>query len=208
MDDQDTRFSVDEGGLNFLVNLSDYLDTGLFLDHRMTRDYVRRESDGCRMLNLFAYTGAFTVYAADGGALETTTVDLSNTYLEWARANMKLNDFDDPRHTFVATDVMTWCLDAKTDGRTFDLVVVDPPTFSNSKRTKTVFDVTRDHGELLERVLDLVVPGGIVWFSTNARRFRFDEHLESRAVVTEMTDKTHPPDFRQRPHRAWRLEKR
>ncbi|MEE2786904.1 MAG: class I SAM-dependent methyltransferase [Myxococcota bacterium] len=203
----DQRFPVGEGGLRFLVNLTDYLDTGLFLDHRRTRALVRDESDGCRFLNLFSYTGAFTVYAAHGGAAASTSVDLSQNYLDWAADNLALNRLDGKAHRWVRADVMAWTLEAAGRGEAYDLVVCDPPTFSNSKRTDTVLDIGRDHGELLRRVHDIVNPGGVVWFSTNARRFRLDDSLAHLFTMTEMIDSTISPDFRGRPHRCWRMVK-
>ena len=201
------RFAVGEGELKFLVNLTDYLDTGLFLDHRRTRAMVRAESDGCRFLNLFCYTGAFTVYSADGGASSTTSVDLSQNYLDWAADNLTLNGFEPSDHRLIRADVMSWALEAAGRGEAYDLVVCDPPTFSNSKRTETVLDISRDQGELLRRVYDIVTPGGVVWFSTNARRFRLDDQVSQLFEVRDMIDATVSPDFRGRPHRCWRMVK-
>lgn len=159
---------VSEGGHRFGVNLTDYLDTGLFLDHRITRAMVGREAAGARFLNLFSYTGAFTVYAAAGGARETVSVDLSNRYLEWARHNMELNGHDGPEqrgvHRYVRADVMAYLRDpgvygAGSSGH-FDLAVLDPPTFSTSKKMSGVLDIQRDHVELIERTLHLLRPGG------------------------------------------------
>ncbi len=202
--DEGERFVVSEGGHRFLVNLTDYLDTGLFLDHRVTRGLVEREAAGKRMLNLFAYTGAFSVYAAAGGARSTTTVDMSNTYLAWARDNLALNGFQGRDHRLERADVLAWLDDPARRREQYDLVVVDPPTFSNSKKMADVFDIQRDHRPMLERILRLVAPGGVVWFSTNFRRFVPDlDGLGANA--TEMTHKTVPPDFRGPIHRSWRL---
>lgn len=203
--DTERRFIVREDGLRFWVNLDDYLDTGLFLDHRMTRGLVRAESPGKEVLNLFAYTGAFSVHAAAGGARTTTTVDLSQTYCDWARDNLTLNGFDGASHRVVRADVLRW-LDEDTGH--YDLVVCDPPTFSNSKRMTGIFDVQRDHASLLERVHRRLTPGGVVWFSTNFRRFKPDERAMGRlfAEVTEVSSKTVPLDFRDKKiHRCWRL---
>ena len=142
------------------MNLSDYLDTGLFLDHRITRAMVRDAAAGKRFLNLFGYTGSFTVYAAAGGATSTTTVDLSNTYLEWAQRNMTLNQLAGREHRFVRDDAMSF-LRAHPCQPSYDLAVVDPPTFSNSKMTEDFFDVQRDHVELLNRLVELMTPGGL-----------------------------------------------
>lgn len=195
------RFAVAEGGHRFWVNLSDYLDTGLFLDHRRTRARVEAESAGAHMLNLFAYTGSFSVYAAAGGARSTTTVDLSATYLDWAGENMALNGFVGPAHTRVRADVLDWVTQARSQRARYDLIVLDPPTFSNSKRMRTTFDVQRDHGPLLAATRALLAPGGALYFSTNARRFSLDDSIAGAEDVTDI-----PPDFdRRRPHRCWRL---
>ncbi|MCB9539488.1 MAG: class I SAM-dependent methyltransferase [Myxococcales bacterium] len=197
------RFEVTEGGLRFWVNLRDYLDTGLFLDHRQTRAMVRAEAEDRRVLNLFAYSGTFSVYAADGGARATTTVDLSNTYCAWARDNLALNGHDGPQHRVEQADVLTWLDDTFERGDRFDLVVLDPPTFSNSKRMRDTWDVQRDHPELLASTLRLLSHGGVLYFSTNARRFRLEP--PAGAAVTDLTAETVPPDFTKRPHRCWRM---
>ncbi|MGD9126545.1 MAG: bifunctional 23S rRNA (guanine(2069)-N(7))-methyltransferase RlmK/23S rRNA (guanine(2445)-N(2))-methyltransferase RlmL [Planctomycetia bacterium] len=201
--DENRTLVVHEGGLKFEVNLSDYVDTGLFLDHRITRSMVRDAADGRRFLNLFAYTGSFSVYAAAGGAVSTRTVDLSNTYLDWARRNMTINGFDGPEHDFVRSDILEF-LDRDRD--TYDLAVVDPPTYSRSKRTEQDWDVQRDHVELLHRLFARMNPGGIVYFSTNFRRFKFDESQFSGLMIREISKQTIPPEYRnQRIHRCWRL---
>ncbi|NUQ66487.1 MAG: class I SAM-dependent methyltransferase [Pirellulales bacterium] len=198
-------FTVSEGGLRFRVNLSDYVDTGLFLDHRITRSMVRDLAAGKRFLNLFGYTGAFSVYAAAGRAASTTTVDLSNTYLDWAGENMRLNGFTGATHQFIREDVME-LLRGRPRKAAFDLVVVDPPTFSNSKRMDEVWDVQRDHVELLNRLLEWTSPGGVIFFSTNFRRFKFAEEEIHGASIREISRQTVPPDFRNRRiHRCWRI---
>ena len=197
--------TVNEGGLQFEVNLSDYLDTGLFLDHRLTRQMVREESADKRVLNLFAYTGAFSVYAAAGGATTTTTVDLSKTYLAWAERNMAANGFAGPDHPFVQSDALAFVRGVPADAR-YDLAVVDPPTFSASKRTDNVFDVQRDHAELLTATAKLISPGGVIYFSTNFRTFKFDPAALPSLKVVEITEQTLPEDFRnKRIHRCWRI---
>ncbi|MEX2169618.1 MAG: bifunctional 23S rRNA (guanine(2069)-N(7))-methyltransferase RlmK/23S rRNA (guanine(2445)-N(2))-methyltransferase RlmL [Pirellulales bacterium] len=206
-----------EGGLKFKVNLSDYLDTGLFLDHRQTRAMVRDEAVGKRFLNLFGYTGAFSVYATAGGAATTTTVDLSPTYLAWAEENMRLNGFLPPQspqrkqgnqHQFLQSDAQSY-IDSVPRGPRFDLVVVDPPTFSNSKRTDEDWDVQQHHAELLNAVAARLSDGGVIYFSTNFRRFKFDEALLPELTAREITRQTIPEDFRnKRIHRAWRLVKK
>ncbi len=206
---QQTLLTVREGGLAFEVNLSDYLDTGLFLDHRQTRALVRDEARGKRFLNLFCYTGSFSVYAAAGGAAETTSVDLSNTYLDWTRTNLAANGFKDAGCHRTVRDEAREFLEhrARRGEPPFDLVVVDPPTFSRSAKSDTPWDVERDHVELLELVAKNLAPGGIVYFSTNFRRFHFaEERTAAFYTIREITRQTIPEDFRnERIHRAWRL---
>jgi 23S rRNA (guanine2445-N2)-methyltransferase / 23S rRNA (guanine2069-N7)-methyltransferase len=199
---------VHESGLKFQVNLSDYLDTGLFLDHRITRQLVREAASGTNFLNLFGYTGAFSVYAAAGGATRTTTVDLSANYLDWARENLRLNGFVvGDAHRTCSQDV--WTFFKHLSGRTrFDLVVIDPPTFSNSKRLEQDWDVQRDHARLLQQTLAHTTPGGVIFFSTNSRRFKLNDAALAAAKVREISRQTVPEDFRnQRIHRCWRIEK-
>ena len=209
VEDRQTLLTVKEGGLDFEVNLSDYLDTGLFLDHRLTRGLVRHEAAGRRFLNLFCYTGSFSVYAAAGGAVETTSVDLSNTYLDWTRTNLARNGFRDAgRHRTVRDDARSFLEHRVRRGEPpVDLVVVDPPTFSRSAKTPVPWDVQRDHAALLELVAVNLAPGGIVYFATNYRRFRLaDEPLSTRYDIRDITRRTMPEDFRDtRIHRAWRL---
>jgi 23S rRNA G2069 N7-methylase RlmK/C1962 C5-methylase RlmI len=205
--DQRRELIVHEAGCKFLVNLSDYLDTGLFLDHRVTRSLVRGEARGKRFLNLFAYTGAFTVQAAAGGAQSTTTVDLSNTYLRWAKRNLQLNGFTGKRHRLVRDDARKF-LEYHPPEPAYDLAVVDPPTFSRSKKLDRDWDIQRDHAELLNRLLRLMAPDGVIYFSTNFRRFHLAAD-EIRAEVREITRQTLPPDFREsRIHRCWRILRR
>lgn len=194
---------VGEQGLRFEVNLSDYVDTGLFLDHRITRAMVRERSQGRRVLNLFSYSGSFTVYAAAGGAERTTTVDLSATYLDWAERNLLLNGFDDPRHELVQADAMGFLESLEHDER-FDLMVIDPPTYSNSKRTEEDWDVQERHTALLAAAGAHLEPGGMIYFSTNFRKFKpaFPESLRAR----EISHQTVPADFRNKKiHRCWVL---
>ncbi|HET6429242.1 MAG TPA: class I SAM-dependent methyltransferase, partial [Phycisphaerae bacterium] len=194
-----------EGGLVFEVNLSDYLDTGLFLDHRVTRSMVREEAAGKRFLNLFAYTGAFTVYAAAGQAASTTTVDRSEAYLDWARRNMAANGFTGPAHRFLQAEAMRF-LSEHRPGPRYDLAVVDPPTFSNRKGEPDYWDVQRDHAGLLTALRALMPPGGVIYFATNFRRFKLAEPELGWAEIQEITDRTVPEDFaRKRPHLCWRM---
>ncbi|MBX2926963.1 MAG: class I SAM-dependent methyltransferase [Saprospiraceae bacterium] len=187
---------VQEDGLNFKINLSDYLDTGLFLDHRPTRRMVRERSMGKSVLNLFAYTGAFTVHAAAGGANATTTIDMSATYLDWARHNLRLNELEDPNHRFLQADVTTWLRDSPEEDP-YDLIVLDPPTFSNSKRMRYAFDIQTEYPYLINRCLQRLRPGGTLFFSTNFRKFRLDpDRIWGGARITDISEKTIPPDFR------------
>jgi 23S rRNA (guanine2445-N2)-methyltransferase / 23S rRNA (guanine2069-N7)-methyltransferase len=196
-----------EGGLLFEVNLSSYLDTGLFLDHRITRAMVREAAGGTRFLNLFAYTGSFSVYAAAGGAAETVTVDLSNTYIDWARRNMALNGVTGPQHEFVRDDAMHF-LQSRRGRARFDLAVVDAPTFSNSKALEDYWDIQRNHAALLSCLTELMTPGGTIFFSTNFRRFKLTEAELAGLSIREISRQTVPPDFRNRRiHRCWRMVK-
>jgi len=187
---------VKEADLSFKVNLSDYLDTGLFLDHRITRGMVRDSVAGKKVLNLFCYTGSFSVYAAAGGASEVTSVDLSKTYLAWAEENMKLNNFDVSKHKFVHADVLQY-LDT-LPAAAFDLVVLDPPTFSNSKRMKEFLDIQRDHVTILNKVLAATKDGGVIYFSNNYRRFVLDEERILASDIKDITSQTIPFDFQQK----------
>jgi len=198
---------VREGGLRFLVNFTDYLDTGLFLDHRLTRQLLREMAPGRRFLNLFAYTGTATLYAAAGGARSTTTVDLSSTYLEWAQRNLTLNGFPAERHEFVRADCLEWL---QRQRRQFDLIFLDPPTFSTSKRMQETFDVQRDHVPLLRAAARLLAPGGLLVFSNNNRRFRIDLEALPELQIEEITKQTIPRDFQRNPriHNCWKITHR
>jgi len=199
---------VEEGGLRFLINLHSYLDSGLFLDHRTTRQMVRQRASGKRFLNLFAYTGSFTVYAAAGGAKSSVTVDLSNTYQQWSRRNLELNGLASDRHQRQRADVFRYLSDARQAGERFDLIVIDPPSFSNSKKMTQTLDIQRDHRRLLEAALQLLTPGGEIFFSTNRKGFRLDPELVAEHPSHEITHQTVPEDFqRHRPHRCWKIER-
>lgn len=203
IDQRGEEFVVQEGGLKFLVNLTDFTDTGLFLDHRNARSMIRDMSDGCRVLNVFAYTGSFSVYAAAGGAAEVTTNDWSNTYLDWAERNMKLNGFDGEQFRFVRQDTREFVASLTPEDE-FDIIVCDPPTFSNSKRTDDVWDVQRDHGELLGRLLLHLAKNGTMFFSSNFRRLKLNEEAMENANIREISNRTVPEEFRnQRIHRSW-----
>jgi 23S rRNA G2069 N7-methylase RlmK/C1962 C5-methylase RlmI len=199
---------VQEQGLTFEVNLSDYLDTGLFLDHRNTRRMVQAEADGQRVLNLFAYTGSFSCYAAAGGAKSTTTVDLSKKYCEWASRNLQHNGIHvGKQHRVIAQDCWQFWAQEK---RSYDLIICDPPTFSNSKRmARASFSVDRDYPELLQACLNLLARGGNIIFSTNSRGFRLETAvLPPQVTVSEISQQTIPQDFRNNKiHRCWRIQK-
>jgi len=189
------RIEVREGDLRFLVNLDDFIDTGLFADHRETRTLVRAEARGAEFLNLFGYTGSFTCAAAKGGAAATTTVDASRPYLDWARDNLRLNGLEGE---LVHSGVDEFLQGSA--GRRWNLCVLDPPSFSDRGG---VFDVQRDHRDLIDRTLEVLEPGGVLWFSTNHQRFL--PRLEGLSF-TEMTAKTVPIDYRNRAaHRSFRI---
>lgn len=198
------RLEVAEGPARFEVNLSDYLDTGLFLDHRALRRWLAREAAGRRFLNLFCYTATATVQAALGGAAESLSVDLSATYLAWAERNFARNGLDPRRHRLERADCLRWLPRCR---ERFDLILLDPPTFSNSKGMAATLDIQRDHLRLLEAVSRLLAPGGLLFFSTHCRGFRLDPEAAARFALEEVTEKTLPPDFARRPpiHRCWLL---
>jgi 23S rRNA (guanine2445-N2)-methyltransferase / 23S rRNA (guanine2069-N7)-methyltransferase len=203
--DTNDFFEVSEGGHKFLVNLADYIDVGLFLDHRKTRARVQKEVAGKDFLNLFAYTGSFTIYAAAGGAKSTTTVDTSNTYLDWAERNLLLNGFSGKEHRLERSDSFEFL---EYTQQSFDVCVVDPPTRSVNKSSGRFFDVQSGHVALLRRVLKRMRKGGIIYFSTNFRNFEFDEEeLKSsykNLSIKEITAQTIPLDFERKPsHRCW-----
>jgi 23S rRNA (cytosine1962-C5)-methyltransferase len=200
------EFVVEEQGLRFIVNLSDFHDTGLFLDHRSTRAMVRAEAAGRRVLNLFAYTGSFSVYAAAGGAGSTLSVDMSNTYLEWARRNFTLNGMDLASNRLERADALQWLSGPAAAGPRFDLIVCDPPTFSNSKKMRGFLDVGEQHPELINGCLRLLSPEGVLYFSTNYRGFELKEEALLPCRPEEITAKTVPEDYRnKRVHRCWRI---
>ena len=214
------EFIVEEQGNRFWVNLSDYHDTGLFLDHRNTRKMVEAEASGRRFLNLFCYTGAFSVYAARGGAASTLSVDMSNTYLAWARRNFELNGLSPETNVTERADVTRWLAEvtARTpergrparigndQGSRFDLIVCDPPTFSNSKKMLGSFDVQAQHPDIINGCLSLLSPEGILYFSTNSRGFKLDEEKLLPCELEEISSRTVPEDYRnKRVHRCWRI---
>jgi 23S rRNA (guanine2445-N2)-methyltransferase / 23S rRNA (guanine2069-N7)-methyltransferase len=207
LDKRGELLEVNEGNCRFLVNLSDYLDTGLFLDHRATRQLLQQLAQGKRFLNLFGYTGAASVHAAMGGASATVTVDMSRTYLDWARKNLALNGFDGPEHRLIQADCLAWLEEAEAG---YDLIFLDPPTFSNSKGMAGTFDVQRDHVPLLQKVAALLDPGGTLIFSNNARTFKLDREALPGLEIEEITRRTLSPDFERNPriHNCWRIVRR
>ena len=214
---------VQEQGQIFTVNLSDYIDTGLFFDHRPLRNHIRMTCSGKSVLNLFCYTGSFSVYAAEGKARRVESVDMSKTYLEWAEDNMRINGFsDEKRYVFTRQDVNGYLnqknaeVANKEGTNRFDIIILDPPTFSNSKRTDTVLDINRDWPDLVKKCLSILTPHGILYFSTNSRRLTFSEDQLPKSSsgeilfkAEEITSKTIPEDYRNsRIHRAWKIERK
>jgi 23S rRNA (guanine2445-N2)-methyltransferase / 23S rRNA (guanine2069-N7)-methyltransferase len=189
------RHAVQEGGLKFWVNFRDYLDTGLFLDHRIVRGMLRAWSQDADFLNLFCYTGSATVYAAAGGARSTVGVDLSNTYLDWAHENLLLNGFRGANHELYRADCLAWLEEHESAGARFDLIFLDPPTFSNSKRMEGVLDVQRDHVGMIRRSLKLLRPAGRLVFSTNYTRFKLDAQGLGDLAIEDISAATVPKDF-------------
>ena len=212
-DQKNQKLVVEENGLKFLINIYDYIDTGLFLDHRNTRQLVKKMAQKRTFLNLFAYTGSVTVYAAAGGAETTTTVDMSNTYLNWAEENMSINGYSDSaysqnQHKFIRADCLEWMKKAIADNQQYQLIFIDPPTFSNSKKMTTSLDINRDHVALLSGCLSLLTEDGQIIFSTNAKRFKLDASLDEDCFVKEITSMTTSEDYRRKPlHRCWLLTK-
>ncbi len=199
-------FLVNEYGAKFWVNLTDYLDTGLFLDHRIARKKLGEMSRGKDFLNLFAYTGSATVHAGLGGARSTTTVDMSRTYLEWAEKNLQANGLTGRQHRLIQADCLGWLAQTREQ---FDVIFIDPPTFSNSKRMENTFDVQRDHIELMKQLKRLLRPGGTLMFSNNKRGFKMDfaELNKLGLVANEITEKTLSQDFarNRQIHNCWLL---
>jgi 23S rRNA (cytosine1962-C5)-methyltransferase len=192
--EQKNEWIVQENNLKFIVNLSDYLDTGLFLDHRITREMVKKASANKKVLNLFCYTGSFSVYAAAGGADEVLSVDLSKTYLKWGERNMQLNGFTDlSKYRYVHADVKQYL--PTLPQNYFDVVILDPPTFSNSQRMEEFLDIQRDHVELINNCLRAMQTKGILYFSTNARKFKLNEAAIKAQSIKDITKPTTPFDF-------------
>lgn len=198
---------VSENGLKFKVNFSDYLDTGLFLDHRHTRALCRKLSEGKRVLNLFAYTGAFTCYALDGGALSTTSVDMNKNYLQWAEENIALNQFPKRGSDRMISENCLSFVKRELSQNRYDVIICDPPTFSNSKKMAKSFNVDEHYPELIGDCLALLSPEGTLIFSTNSRGFKLDpKRLRGNPTIKELSKQTIPEDFRnKRIHQCWQL---
>jgi 23S rRNA (guanine2445-N2)-methyltransferase / 23S rRNA (guanine2069-N7)-methyltransferase len=200
-------FNVFEGEACLKVNIKDYLDTGLFLDHRPIRKWIYDNASGKRFLNLFCYTGVATIQAALGGAKSTLSVDMSNTYLEWLEQNLKLNKLSLSDNKREQSDCIEW-LKAKEGKESFDLIFLDPPSFSNSKRMQGVLDIQRDHVELIERCMSLLSKKGVLVFSNNLRRFKLSPEVGERYTLTDMTRASIDKDFERNSqiHQCWKIE--
>lgn len=193
INEEKNEFVVDEGGLKFIVNLSDYLDTGLFLDHRLTRQMIKKLAEGKKVLNLFCYTGSFSVYAAAGNASKLVSVDLSKTYLNWAERNMQLNFPEYKNHLIVHADVKQYLKQLAKEST--DLIVLDPPTFSNSKRMEDFLDIQKDHVELINDCMRILTKNGILFFSTNYTKFQLEADNINASEIKNCTKQTIPFDF-------------
>jgi len=210
-------FTVQEGAAKFEVNLADYLDTGLFLDHRPVRQMIAKMAKGKRFLNLFCYTGAASVHAALGGAKSSLSIDMSNGYIGWAGRNFHLNNMDAIDHALLRADCLEWLAEVsdRTSGKAsnsatseYDLIFLDPPTFSNSKKMESVLDIHRDHPDLIQQAMAILAPGGTLVFSNNFRKFTMAESVEQSYQVTNITNKTLDPDFQrnQKIHNCWLIQ--
>ena len=201
LDAEEEFFEVVEYGVRFLVNLRDYLDTGLFLDHRETRQLVALEAKNKRLLNLFAYTCSFSVHAAMAGAKFTTSVDMSNTYTDWGIENFELNGLSLDTNEVIRADCLAFLENPGRD--LYDVIVIDPPTISRSKKMEKMFDIQKDHLHLITAAKRLLTPNGVIFFSTNSRQFKLDESI----IAEEITKKTIPLDFHNmKIHRCWKLK--
>lgn len=202
-------FVISEHGRKFWVNLDKYLDTGLFLDHRNTRKKVGETAQGKHFLNLFSYTGSFSVYAATSGAVSSETVDLSNTYLDWAKRNFELNGIDSEAHKIVRADVFQYLQTASDERKIFDLIVMDPPSFSNSKKMLDILDIQRDHTKLIDGAMALLASDGLLYFSNNLRSFELDAAVADKYAVKDISKQSVPDDFRNKKiHQCWEIRHR
>lgn len=199
-------FTVLEYGIKFKINLVDYLDTGLFLDHREMRHLVALQSKGKRVLNLFAYTCSFSVHAAIAGAPFTKSVDMSNTYTEWGKDNFTLNNISLKNHPVIRADCLKFLDDEIRSKETYDIIIIDPPTISSSKKMDQLFDIQADYFMLLSKALKLLSKDGVIFFSTNSRKFTLNETLFPNTIIHEISAKTIPIDFRDtKIHRVWKI---
>lgn len=192
IDKKQNFFTVNENDMNFIVNLHDYLDTGLFLDHRPLRKMIKNSSLSKNVLNLFSYTGSISVAAARGGG-KVTTVDMSKTYIDWAQDNFWENQLDPEMHSFIQADATKYIQELKSQ---YDIIILDPPSFSNSKRMDDIFDVQRDHLSMVETLMNHLKPDGVLYFSNNFRKFKLDSKLTETFKVKDITFKTIPKDFK------------
>jgi 23S rRNA (cytosine1962-C5)-methyltransferase len=205
-DDVGEFFTVYEYGVKFRINLTDYLDTGLFLDHRETRMYVASVAKGKRLLNLFAYTCSFSVHAAMKGAVFTKSVDMSNTYTEWGRENFLLNNLSLKNNPIIRADCLKFFDEEIRSGAKYDIIVIDPPTISRSKKMDQMFDIQLDYLFLISKALELLSPNGVIYFSTNSRKFVFDTNAFSNCHILDVSSKTIPIDFHDpKIHRCWKI---
>jgi 23S rRNA (cytosine1962-C5)-methyltransferase len=199
-------FTVLEYGVKFKVNLLDYLDTGLFLDHRETRHLVASHCQGKKVLNLFAYTCSFSVHAALAGAIFTKSVDMSNTYTAWGKANFELNSIPLKNHEIVRADCLKFLEQEVRTGKKYDIIIIDPPTISRSKKMTQMFDIQVDYVDLLTQAINLLTKDGTIFFSTNSRKFVFDASLFPQCSIVEISSKTLPIDFHDpKIHRCWKI---
>ena len=208
LDNSGNLLEVKENGLSFLVNLHDYIDTGLFLDHRKTREMVRDGSRDKKILNLFAYTASFSVYAAEGGAKSIDTVDLSGNYNNWGKQNLLANGFSDNNYIFHSSDTAEFLVNARNKKKKYDIIIVDPPTFSNSRKMEGTFDIQRDYISLIKACLDLLEKNGYIIFSTNYTQFHFDPSRFNKIQLKNITTITIDEDFskKTKPHRCWQIK--
>lgn len=206
LNEEQDFFTVLEYGVKFKVNLTDYLDTGLFLDHRETRQLVAAVAKNKRVLNLFAYTCSFSVHAAVAGAAFTKSVDMSNTYVAWGEDNFDLNSLSKRNHPIVRADCLKFLDEERRFGTRYDMIIIDPPTISRSKKMDQLFDIQVDYISLITKALKLLLPKGVIFFSTNSRKFVFDVDLFQQCSIVEISNKTIPLDFHdQKIHRCWKI---
>lgn len=209
LDEAKDFFVALEYGVKFKINLTDYLDTGLFLDHRETRRLVALQSKGKKILNLFSYTGSFSVHAAVAGAAFTKSVDMSNTYTDWNRDNFTLNGISQRNHCVVRADCLKFLDEELRAGEMYDIIIIDPPTISRSKKMDQLFDIQKDYISILSKAIKLLRDQGIIFFSTNSRKFSLDESFFPSCKVEDISHKTVPVDFQgTKIHRCWTLREK